>query len=86
MGMAIRSSELLPLSLPPLFWARLVDCPVTPQMLLQSHHSHVKAMAQFAGIRFSEEDPTMVVDGQGELLCLAHEFDDLFCKVRSWWV
>ncbi len=82
MGMAIRGGELLPLSLPPLFWARLVDSPVTPQMLLQSHHSHVKAMAQFAGIRFSDTDPGVVVDGQGELLCLAHEFEDLFCKAR----
>lgn len=80
MGMAIRSGEFLPLFLPPLFWARLVHCPVTPSMLAQSHYSHVKAMTQFAGIRFSRTDPTVVVDGQGEIVCQANEFDDLFCK------
>ena len=80
MGMAMRSGEFLPLSLAPLFWARLVDSPVTPSLLAQSHHAHVTAMKQFAGIRFSREDPSMVVDSEGANLCPAEDFEDEFCK------
>ena len=80
MGMALRSGELLPLSLPPLFWARLVRSPVTTELLSQSHHTHVKAMRQFATIHFSESDASIVLDGNGDEVCQASDFDDLFCK------
>lgn len=80
MGMAIRSGEFLPLSLPPLLWARLVDSPVTANMLKQSHLTHVSAMELFAGVHFSKEDPEIVINAQGETLCEADDFEDLFCK------
>ena len=80
MGMAIRSRELLPLSLAPLFWARLGGAPVTANTLAQSHHAHVSAMTMFAGVHVDEDNPETVVTAQGDEVCAVEDFEDMFCK------